>query len=145
MTKADVGDIVSVHYEGKLEDGSVFNSSADGEPLRFQIGNGQLLPGFEDQVTGLKVGDEKEFTLTPEEAYGEHQPAAVIELPRERIPADIELKPGVQLTITVDTGEKLNLIVTAVRSDSVTLDGNHPLAGRSLTFQIKLVDILKAA
>ena len=130
MRQATSGDTVRVHYTGTLDDGSEFDSSAGREPLEFTLGSGQVIPGFDNAVAGMAVGDTKTVTMGPDDAYGQ-----VVE--RGRIPPDIALEVGMLLSAG---GQRLQ--VTAFDDESVTLDANHPLAGKALTFALELVDFV---
>ncbi|MEQ8506152.1 MAG: peptidylprolyl isomerase [Rhodospirillales bacterium] len=139
MKQAEVGDTVQVHYKGTLEDGATFDSSEDRDPLEITIGNGQILPGVESALTGMAEGDTKKVTLDAEDAFGVHNPELVQNVERERIPAEIELEVGAMLQATDETGNPLRLVVVAINDNDVTLDANHPLAGKALTFELTLV------
>ncbi len=136
------GNKVKIEYKGTLEDGTVFDSSeAHGEPLEFEMGAGQVIPGFEEAVKGMKKGEEKTFQLQPEEAYGSHNPGLIKEVPRDQMPTDQEPEAGMMLITELPNGAKLPAVITEVTDDIVTIDLNHPLAGKILTFEIKVVDI----
>jgi peptidylprolyl isomerase len=139
---AKVGDQVQVHYTGTLADGTVFDSSAGRDPLEFTIGSGQVIPGFDEAVKGMKVGEKKTVTIPSDEAYGPHFDDMVVEVPREKLPSNIEPKVGQMLEATRPDGEKIGFIITNISdNNTVTLDANHPLAGKDLTFDIELVKI----
>jgi peptidylprolyl isomerase len=136
---------VKLEYEGKLEDGTVFDSSErHGKPLEFVIGTDQIIPGFEKAVMRMQKGEEKTFKLKPPEAYGEHNPQLVQKFPRDRLPKGDEPKPGMLLVLTLPDGNQLPAKITGVEKDWITIDLNHPLAGKTLTFKIKLVEIRAA-
>lgn len=141
MAQAREGDIVSVHYSGTLADGTLFDSSRDGDPLRFTLGEGQVIEGFETAVLGLEPGQSKDFSVTPEEAYGPHREELVHTLGREYFPEDIEIEMGLSLEVSRENGESYVVTVTGISDDEVTLDANHPLAGQTLNFSIELVAI----
>lgn len=141
MTQAKVGDQVAVHYTGKLEDGTVFDSSEGNEPLQFSIGSGQLIPGFEQAVIGMSPGDSKTTTIPADEAYGSYHPEMVLVVDREQMPSEMPVSVGLQLQIQQQGGQTIPVIVTDVTGSQVTLDANHPLAGEDLTFEIQLVGI----
>lgn len=145
MTKPEKGDVVRVHYTGRLDDGTEFDSSAGREPLQFEVGSGQIIEGFDRQVTQMDEGEKSTVTIPASEAYGEHRPEQVQELPRGAIPAEIDPKPGMQLQATTQAGEPVPIMVVDVNDESVTVDANHPLAGHDLVFDIELVEIVKAA
>lgn len=141
MSIPQPGQTVKVHYTGTLEDGTQFDSSAGREPLEFTLGAGQVIPGFEQALAEMAVGETKTVQIPPEQAYGEHQPELVQQVDRGHIPAEIELAVGVQLQAQGPEGQVFRLVVTELAESSVTLDGNHPLAGKALTFELELVEI----
>ena len=142
MQKPKTGDTVRVHYTGKLDDGSQFDSSRGSEPLEFALGEGQLIAGFEQAVAGLIPGDSCTVTLTPEEAYGELNEAMIQDVPRKLMPADVELQPGMILQGSAGDGRVDNFTVVSFTEETVKLDANHPLAGKALIFDIELLEIL---
>jgi peptidylprolyl isomerase len=141
MAQAKQGDTVRVHYTGTLDDGQEFDSSRGLEPLTFTLGAGAVIEGFDEAVTGMAVGDEKRVTIPAAEAYGPRRDELTLRLPRAELPADMELEEGSQLRM--EQGDQ-SVVVTVreVDDDSVTLDANHPLAGESLTFDLRLVEIV---
>lgn len=141
MSQAKSGDTVSIHYTGTLEDGSQFDSSEGRDPLQFELGSGQVIPGFDKAVEGMSVGDSKQVTIPPEEAYGDHQPQMVQDVPKSVLPPDIEPEVGMALSARSQDGAEMRLTVTEVKEDAITVDGNHPLAGKPLNFDIELVNI----
>jgi FKBP-type peptidyl-prolyl cis-trans isomerase 2 len=141
MTAAKSGDTVRIHYTGTLNDGSVFDSSQGREPLEFTLGAGQVIPGFDAAVDGMAVGDRKVAEIPADEAYGPRHDQAVQDVPRADIPAEIPLEVGLQLQMQSPTGQVMPVTVTAITDDAVTLDANHMLAGKDLTFDIELVSI----
>ncbi len=141
MTQAKNGDSVKVHYTGKLNDGTVFDSSEGREPLEFTLGEGQVIPGFESAVVGMNTGETKTTEIPSDEAYGPHHPEMVLVVPRSQFPPDIKPEVGDQLQLSQTNGESFVVSVTDVTPEAVTLDANHPLAGKDLTFDIKLVDV----
>ena len=135
------GDNVKVEYTGTLQDGSVFDSSEKhGKPLEFEVGAGNMISGFDNAVVGMSEGEEKEFTLEPKDAYGDVNPQLNMKIPREKIPAE-EVKPGMVVMVGLKTGQQVPAKVTEVDEKEVTLDLNHPLAGKKLTFKIKIVGV----
>ena len=142
MTIAKSGDTVRIHYTGTLHDGTEFDSSSGREPLEFALGGGQVIPGFDSAVDGMSVGENKTVTIQPEEAYGERHEQLVQEVPKSALPDEIDPAVGMQLQSRSPEGQVLNLVVTDVADDSITVDGNHPLAGQALTFDIELVEIV---
>lgn len=147
MAQAKNGDRVKVHYTGRLDDGSVFDSSECGDcscesaPLEFVIGEGNIIPGFEQGVIGMSPGESKTVVIPSAEAYGDRVEEVVATLNRSELPADLDPQVGHQLEVTMQNGESLPVMVTEVTEDTITLDANHPLAGKTLTFDIKLVEI----
>lgn len=136
------GDTVSLHYTGTLDDGSVFDTSEKRkEPLKFTAGSGQVIPGFDKAVIGMKKGDEKKFTLQPSDAYGDRRPELTQSVPRKQLPQDHEPKPGMMLVMGTPEGRQMPATITEVTEENVTLDLNHPLAGKALTFAIKIVEV----
>ncbi|MBD2021198.1 peptidylprolyl isomerase [Leptolyngbya sp. FACHB-36] len=142
MSQAKQGDTVKVHYTGKLDDGTVFDSSTSGDPLQFTIGEGMIIPGFEQAVLGMAPGDSKTELIPTDQAYGPHQEEMVVVIDRQQMPAEIEPEIGQQLQIQQPTGQVIPVIITDVSGSAVTLDANHPLAGEDLTFDIELVEIV---
>jgi peptidylprolyl isomerase len=141
MSQAKSGDSVKIHYTGTLDDGTQFDSSAGRDPLAFELGSGQVIPGFDKAVDGMVVGDSKSVNIPAEDAYGPHHPQMVQEVPRDALPADLEAAEGMSLQAEGPDGQVFNLVITAVKDDAVTVDGNHPLAGKALNFDIELVSI----
>jgi len=142
MQKPKSGDTVRVHYTGTLDDGTQFDSSRGSDPLEFAMGQGQLIAGFENAVAGLIPGESCTVTLSPEEGYGESNPAMIQEVPRQMMPEGVELQAGMVLQGRSDDGRVDNFTVVSFTEETVRLDANHPLAGKSLTFEIELVEIL---
>jgi FKBP-type peptidyl-prolyl cis-trans isomerase 2 len=142
MQKPQAGNTVRVHYTGTLEDGTQFDSSRGAEPLEFAMGQGQLIAGFENAVAGLSAGESCTVTLTPEQAYGESDPDMVQQVARELMPEDLELEPGMVLQGQARDGRVDNFTIVSLTEETVTLDANHPLAGKTLTFEIELVAIV---
>ena len=141
MTQAKSGDTVRIHYTGTLDDGSVFDSSEGRDPLEFALGSGQVIPGFDTGVTGMSIGDKKTINIPCAEAYGEVIEEAKQVVSREHIPDDIPLELGAQLQMQAPNGQAMTVTVSEVDDESVTLDANHPLAGKDLTFALELVSI----
>ncbi len=140
MVAAKSGDHVKVHYTGKLEDGSVFDTSANREPLEFTIGRQEVIPGFENAVVGMNPGESKTETIPVDQAYGPRRDEMVITVDRKEIPPDIQLQVGQRLRMSQD-GHDIIVTVAGITQDSVTLDANHPLAGQNLVFDIELVQV----
>ncbi|NEX18176.1 MAG: peptidylprolyl isomerase [Halochromatium sp.] len=141
MTEAKSGDTVKVHYTGTLADGTQFDSSRGQEPLEFTLGQGQMITGFEEAVIGMVLGEHKTITIASADAYGERNRAMVQQVPRTAIPPEIELSQGMLLQAQGPDGETLRFAVADFDDEEVTVDGNHPLAGRDLTFQLELIQI----
>lgn len=135
------GDTVKVHYTGKLDDGQIFDSSDGGEPLEFTLGTGAIIDGFDAAVQGMSVGESKEVRIPAVEAYGERVDEMVIGVSREQLPKGMAPEIGQMLELVTEEGERSQLVITSFDDQSVTLDGNHPLAGYDLTFAIQLVEI----
>lgn len=142
MTHAKTGNTVRIHYTGKLDDGTQFDSSAGREPLEFALGGGQVIKGFEQAVEGMTIGESKSVRIPAEEAYGPHQDELVLEVPKSALPDEIDPIVGMPLQGTGADGKVMKLVVTAVAEKSITVDGNYPLAGQTLNFDIELVDIV---
>lgn len=141
MTQAKAGDKVAIHYTGTLADGSQFDSSEGRDPLRFTLGSGQIIAGLDAAITGMSQGEKKSVTIAAAEAYGDHRPEAVQAVPRAQIPAEIPLEVGGGLQVQTPDGQTIPVTVTSVTDEEVTLDANHPLAGKDLTFAVELVEI----
>jgi len=141
MSQASTGDNVKIHYTGTLDDGSQFDSSAGREPLAFTLGSGQVIPGFDNAVSGMAVGEKKTVRLEPAEAYGERREEMIQEVPKSALPADMQVEMGMPLQAQGPNGQVMNLVVTGISEDSIEVDANHPLAGKALTFAIELVSI----
>lgn len=145
MAKVKEGDTVKVHYTGKLTDeGSVFDSSREREPLEFTLGQGQLIPGFEKAVIGMEEGDNTTINIPSDEAYGERREDLELEVSKSDLPDNVDPQVGMQLQMQQkQNGQAIPVQITAVKDDYVTLDANHPLAGKDLTFDIELVELEK--
>lgn len=141
MSQAKTGDTVKIHYTGTLEDGTEFDSSAGRDPIEFQLGSGQVITGFDKAVEGMEVGEKKTVNIPPEDAYGEPNDEMVMDVPRSALPEDLEPKEGMGLQARQQDGQVVNFTITAVEDDKITVDGNHPLAGKPLSFDIELVSI----
>jgi|YelNatPaOPRAMG01_1025707.scaffolds.fasta_scaffold24503_4 peptidylprolyl isomerase len=142
MTQAKEGDTVKVHYTGKLEDGTIFSSSADSEPLEFTIGLGQIIPGFEKAVIGMNPGETKTVSVPAEEAFGPHLDELVIVVQKYLLPPDLNPQIGDHLQIRQPDGQIMAVTVIDSSELTVTLDANHPLAGKDLTFDIQLLEFV---
>jgi|SRR6185295_14349362 len=141
MQEAKNGDQVKVHYHGRLDDGTTFDSSEGRPPLQFQVGAGQVIKGFDDGVLGMKEGDKKTIHIPVHEAYGDKSPDMIIEFPRDQFPPDMSPEVGMQLNLRGQDGRSFPVVISDVKEEIVVLDGNHPLAGRDLIFDIEMVEI----
>jgi len=135
------GDAVKVHYTGTLGDGTTFDTSVGSDPLEFTLGEGRMIPGFEQAVYGLKVGQSKTVTIPVEEAYGPHDDELVLVIGREQLPAGVNPEVGQGLQMQTTDGRTVTVPVIEVSEETITVDANHPLAGKDLTFEIELVEI----
>jgi len=142
MRTAQKGDTVKVNFTGKLDDGTEFASSQENAPLQFTIGEGALIPGFEEETIGMSEGEQKTIRLEPERAFGERRPEMASKVPRSVIPDHIELAEGLQLQVNTPSGNPVQVLVTEISEEEVVIDANPPLAGRPLTFEIELVEFV---
>ncbi|MFO8007271.1 MAG: peptidylprolyl isomerase [Candidatus Brocadiia bacterium] len=141
MATAQQGDTVKVHYKGTLEDGTVFDESAERGPLEFTIGEGEIIPGFEQAVVGMSPGETQSVSIAAAQAYGPHNEQLVGQIERTDLPDDLEPEIGQRLEMRSEEGQPFVVQITEVGEETVTLDGNHPLAGEDLNFQIELLEI----
>jgi peptidylprolyl isomerase len=141
MSQAKNGDTVKIHYTGTLDDGTEFDSSAGRDPLEFQLGGGQVIPGFDNAVEGMTIGDNKSVRIEPDEAYGQRHEQLVQDVQRSALPDDLTPEVGMALQSQSPDGRVMMLTITGVSDDTITVDGNHPLAGQALSFDIELVSI----
>ncbi len=139
MANAKQGDTVHVHYTGRLDDGTVFDSSKDKDPLAFVLGTGHVIPGFEKAVEGLSEGEKVSTTIAPEDAYGPRSEELVLTVPHDKFPEAPEL--GQRFEMSTPDGQRMPVTVTEVKDEAVEIDANHPLAGRQLKFDLELVKI----
>lgn len=142
MVQAKQGDTVKVHYTGTLNNGQIFDSSKNRDPLEFVLGSGMVIPGFDAAVTGLEPGESVTKTIPMAEAYGPYNQDMVADIEKQNIPTDFELAVGQRLQMQVPNGEAMAVTITEIKGDIVTLDGNHPLAGQDLTFELELVEVV---
>lgn len=141
MTQAKQGDTVKIHYTGKFNDGTVFDSSDESEPLEFVVGQGQIIPGVEEAVVGMSLNETKTAEIPPEKAYGQYSEDMVVDVDRSQFPEHIQPEKGMELELKQESGESIHVVVTNVSDSEITLDANHPLAGKNLTFEIQLMEI----
>ncbi|MDY0163795.1 peptidylprolyl isomerase [Desulfobotulus sp.] len=141
MRKAEKGDRVQVHYTGKFPEGEVFDSSEGRSPLSFELGGGQMIPGFDAAVLGMSVGEKKSVTLLPEEAYGPHNPDLVAVYEKSLFPEGMEIQEGMILESRMEDGTVIPIRIAAIEGENVTVDANFPMAGKTLVFDLELVSI----
>lgn len=141
--KAKKGDHVKVHYTGTLDNGEIFDSSDGREPLEFELGAGHVIKGFDMGVEGMGVDEERNIVIGAKDAYGERDDTLQSDIPREGLPKDQEPKEGMQVMVTLPSGHQQPAVIAKVTEEHITLDLNHPLAGKNLTFKVKLVGINK--
>ncbi len=139
------GDTIKIHYHGTLNDGSIFDSSKQREPLEFEVGSGMVIPGFDDGVMNMKVGDVKTINIPFDEAYGPVQEEMIIDFPRNQFPEDMQPEAGMQLQMSDKSGQNFPVVIISANDEIVKLDANHPLAGKDLTFELELIDISSAS
>ena len=142
MQQVKTGDNVKVHYHGRLTNGETFDSSEGREPLEFEVGSGMVIKGFDDGVTGMKVGEKKTINIPAENAYGPTNSEMIIEYPKSQFPEHIELEVGTPLVMSSASGQQFQVKIIEVKDDVVVLDANHPLAGEELIFDLELVEIV---
>jgi len=142
MQQVKKGDKIKVHYHGKLTSGETFDSSEGRDPLEFEVGSGMVIKGFDDGVTGMAVGEKKTINIPYDEAYGARNPEMVIEMPKDRFPADMELEMGLPLMMSDNQGHQFQVTIVEIKETAVMLDANHPLAGKDLVFDLELVEIV---
>jgi peptidylprolyl isomerase len=143
MQQVKEGDVVKVHYTGKLVNGEQFDSSVGREPLEFTVGAGQMISGFDAAMPGMNPGEKKTINIAPEDGYGLRSEEAIIEFPKANVPADMKLEPGMPLTLSNQAGHPVPVVVVEVKEDVIVLDANHFLAGQELIFDIELVEIVE--
>ena len=141
MKKAETGNTVKVHYTGRLDDGTVFDSSKDRDPIVFTIGQRQMIPGFENSVMDMGEGENKTVNIPAAEAYGEYRDDMVFDFPRDKVPADMELPVGGSISLKADNDQIVPVIIKEVSDETIRLDANHLLAGKDLTFDLEVVEI----
>ncbi len=141
MSEAKSGDFVHIHYTGKLDDGTVFDSSRGRDPLVFQLGKGQVVAGFEKAVLGMVVGETKSETIPADQAYGPRLKQLTFTVPRENLPQGYDPQVGETMRMETRDGRQMDVLVTGSDEGFVKMDANHPLAGKDLTFEIEMVGI----
>jgi FKBP-type peptidyl-prolyl cis-trans isomerase 2 len=141
MQQVKSGDTVKVHYHGRLDDGTTFDSSSGREPLQFEVGSGMVIVGFDNGVMGMEVGQKRTIEIPADEAYGPVDPGMVIDFPVNNFPEDMKPEVGMRLNMTDENGQVIPVTITDIKEESVTLDANHPLAGQKLIFDLELVEI----
>ena len=141
MSQAKMGDKVKIHYTGSLKDGKIFDSSKEKEPLGFTIGEKMVIPGFENAVIGMTVGETKKVSLPPADAYGDHQKTLVVVVERSQLPPNIDPKVGMILHAQTNDGRSSDVTIIDITDEAATLDANHPLAGQELIFDLELVEV----
>jgi peptidylprolyl isomerase len=144
VAEVKLGDRVRVHYRGTLKDGTEFDSSFDGEPLEFTLGEGMVIPGFENAIVGMTEGETKTVSIPPDEGYGQYSDELIAVIQRSILPDDLEPQVGMQLEAEAEDGTVTVVAITEVTDDTVTLDANHELAGQELIFEIQLVETIAA-
>jgi peptidylprolyl isomerase len=142
MQQVKKGDKVKVHYHGRLTSGKTFDSSAGRQPLEFEVGSGMVIKGFDAGVTGMKAGEKKTITIPAEEAYGPKNPDMLMDYPKDRFPADMQMEVGMPLTMSDPSGQQFQVKVSEIKDEIIVLDANHPLAGEELIFDLELVEIV---
>lgn len=141
MTKVTNGATVEVHYTGRLTDGTIFDSSVEREPLKFTLGQGQLIPGFETGILDMEVNDKKIILIPSAQAYGDRHEEMLHEVQKSQLPQEIKPEVGMPLVSHSPEGQEMHFIIAEVKEESIIVDGNHPLAGKDLTFEIEVLSI----
>lgn len=142
MNQASAGQTVRIHYNAKLEDGTLVDTSAEPDPMQFELGSGQVIPGLDNAVQGMAVGESKTVTIQADEAYGPRNEQLIISVPNSELPKDLQPSVGMELQSRAADGQITKLTITEVGDDSITVDANHPLAGQVLQFDIELIEIV---
>ena len=142
MQQAKKGDKIKIHYHGRLNDGTVFDSSNGRQPLEFEVGSGMVIPGFDAGVTGMSVGEKKTINIPFMEAYGPVQNEMIIEFPKTNFPAEMKPEVGMQLNMSNQSGQQFPVVIKEIKDEVIVLDANHPLAGKDLIFDLELVEIV---
>lgn len=142
MQQVKNGDVVKVHYTGKLTNGEQFDSSTGTAPLEFTVGAGQMIKGFDKAMPGMTVGEKKRINISPDEGYGQKKEEVIIEFPKQNVPPDMQLEIGMKLELTNENNQPFPVTVTDIKDEVIVLDANHTLAGKELVFDIELVEIV---
>ena len=142
MTQAKNGSKVKVHYTGKTEEGQIFDTSTDKNPLEFKLGEGTIIEGFEEGLIGMKAGEKKTVKIPPEKAYGPYFKEGITKVPKSQFPPNFKLERGQQFQVKQQDGQDVVVTVVDFAGDSVTIDANHPLAGKVLTFELEVLEVL---
>ena len=142
MSRAKAGDVVKVHFTGTLDNGNIFASTKDSEPLEFTIGGGSTFQKFEEDIIGMIAGDTKKITVEPDDGFGQRDDKLVFKVDKEGGPQELMLEVGKKLQMKQENGKVVDIIVTEVDDATITLDANYPLAGKTLTFDVKLMEIV---
>ncbi|MDM7933997.1 MAG: peptidylprolyl isomerase [Methanothrix sp.] len=145
MNQAKIGDTVRVHYSGQLDNGFLFDSSEGSEPLELELGSGRFIPGFEEAIVGMTPGETRTVTVPPEKGYGRYREDRVLKIDKNDLPEEISPVEGMTLEICAPNGVMIPVLVTEVSGSTVTLDANHPLSEQTLTFKIRLVEIVEGS
>ncbi|MBI4448657.1 peptidylprolyl isomerase [Candidatus Woesearchaeota archaeon] len=141
MKTVQKGDHIKVEYSGALDDGTMFDTSKGRAPLEFTVGEGHVIKGFDDAVVGMKLGEEKKIHIDAKEAYGEHNPEHLRKIPLKMLPPDFDARPGMKMAMQAPNEAQFPVVIAEVTADEVTVDFNHPLAGKALNFTIMVVEI----
>ncbi|MCD6161716.1 MAG: peptidylprolyl isomerase [candidate division Zixibacteria bacterium] len=145
MKQADLGDTVKIHYIGKLENGLIFDCTRDNEPFEIQVGSGKSVPGFEMGLTGMAIGDKRTIAVSPEDGFGLRDEKLSDKINKSDLPDNITIAVGKQLMMPHSDGEFIRATITEIQSDSITVDLNHPLAGRKLIFEVEMLEIVESS
>lgn len=141
MAQAKIGDTVRVHYHGRLNDGTTFDSSEGREPLQFKVGSGQVIKGFDNGVIGMNIGEKKTVNIPAAEAYGQPDEKNFLEYPKSDFPEGMTPEVGLELHVSDEQGNQYPVVISEIKGETVVLDANHPLAGKDLIFDIELVSV----
>ena len=140
MALVQKGDTISVHYTGRLSDGEIFDSSEGRDPLKFTVGAGQMIPGFDDAVVGMAQGEKKTVSIDPDQAYGQRNDESLFDFPRSNVPEGMQIEEGMQVYMQDNAGNPVPATIVAISEDTIKMDCNHPLAGKTLEFDISIAE-----